>query len=66
MAPKLSHYNVVMDEDEIRSSNNKERSHKISTIPLAKALYSASIEDLVTMHYFLDFHEIGVEPKYTR
>jgi hypothetical protein len=55
-----------MDEDESRSSNNKERIHKILAVPSTKALYSVSIEDLATLCCFLDFHEIGVEPRYIR
>jgi hypothetical protein len=55
-----------MDKMEIQSFANKERIHKISAVPSAKALYSASVEDLATMRCFPDFHEIGVEPRYTR
>jgi len=66
VALKLSHHNVVMDKDESLSSNNKERIHKILAVPSTKALYSVSIEDLATLCCLLDFHEIGVEPRYTR
>jgi len=66
VALKLSHYNVVTVEEGTRSSVNNERIHKISAVPSAKALYSALVEDLATMRCFPDFHEIGVEPRYTR
>jgi hypothetical protein len=66
VAPKLSHHNIVIDKEEIWSSNNNEQIHKISVVPSAKALYSASVEDLETVCCFSDFHEIGVEPRYTR
>jgi hypothetical protein len=66
VALKLSHHNVVMDEDESRNSNNKEWIHKISAVPSAKALYYVSVKDLATVCCFLDFHEIGVEPKICR
>jgi hypothetical protein len=66
VAPKLSHHNVVMDEDESRSSNNKEQIHKISAVSSAKALYSTYVEDLATVLCFSDFYEIWVKPRYTR
>jgi len=66
VAPRLSHHNVVMDKVEIQSFANKERIHKILAVLSAKALYSASVEDLATVRCFSDFHEIGVEPRYTR
>lgn len=55
-----------MDEGESRGYNNKERIYKISAIPSAKTLYSASIEDLAIVCCFLDFQEIRVDPRYTR
>jgi len=66
VAPKLSHHNVVMDEEEIRSYANNERTYKILAVPSAKALYSASVKDVTIVRYFLNFYEIEVEPKYTR
>jgi len=61
VAPKLSHHSVVTVEEGTQSSVNNEQIHKISAVPSAKALYSASVEDLATVRCFLDFHEIGVE-----
>ena len=41
VAPKLSHHNVVMDDDGSWRSDNKEQIHKILAVPSIKALYSA-------------------------
>jgi hypothetical protein len=58
VAPKLSHYNVVTNEEERQSFDNKERIHKILARPSVKALYFSFVEDVAKILYFPDFHEI--------
>jgi hypothetical protein len=58
MAPKLSYYNEVTNEEGRQSFDNKKRIHKISAVLLIKTLYFASVENLAKILYFPDFHEI--------
>lgn len=44
-------------------SESKHLSHEISQVLSARALYSASVEDLETTYCFLDCHEMRLLPR---
>ena len=62
MAPMLSHHNVG-DGMTIRISRRSELIQINSEVELAIALYSASVLDLATVGYFLEFQEIKLFPR---
>ncbi|KAL4590284.1 hypothetical protein LXL04_003211 [Taraxacum kok-saghyz] len=53
-------------EDEMPRLNIKWRSHTISHVTAAMALYSASVEDLETIFCFLVFQDMSRSPKNTQ
>lgn len=45
-----------------KTSQNNYLIQAIFAVMIARALYSASADDLETMYYFFDVHKIGFEP----
>jgi hypothetical protein len=61
----LSHHNRTAIGCCMWSSINNFWTHIISTVALARALYSASVLERETVAYFLTLHEIRLEPRNT-
>ena len=45
------------------SSWNNERSHDVSEVALARALYSASVDEHATALFFFELQKIGLTPR---
>lgn len=63
VAPTLSHSRRGGSTTGTLSSWRRFLSHINSVVAVATTLYSASVEDLATVHCFLDNHDIGLPPK---
>ena len=63
MARKLSQSNLGCPDKDRPSSLNNERSHDVSEAALARALYSASVEERATALCFFELQEIGLTPR---
>ena len=65
VAPKLSHQSRALAGCGIPNSVRSFYTHNISAVAFAKALYSASVEDLETVGCFLAVQEIKLSTRNT-
>lgn len=63
VAPKLSQSGLGCPINGRLNSLNKERSHEVSDTALARALYSAFVDERATTLCFLKLQEIGLTPR---
>ena len=63
VAPKLSQSSLGCPDKGRPSSLNNERSHDVSEAALARALYSASVDERATALCFFELQEIGLTPR---
>jgi hypothetical protein len=60
---EMSHSNWGQCGAGTSSSVRRVDSHTVSEAAVARARYSASVEDRATARCFLELHEIGLEPR---
>ena len=63
VAPKLSQSNIGGEFRDRLSSWNRDNNQMVSEAAFARALYSASVDDLATTRCYFELQDIGLEPR---